>query len=402
MPPETAHASLLGPAEIPEGALAALVSDAVGRPITVEGWAVRPVSVSPSAVSTAAVLRVAGTAHAERQRLPWSVVVKILQSPRHWPLIDVVPADIRQQFVEAFPWRVEADVLGSELPQRLPSGIRTPRVLRIDDLGDDRIALWLEDIALADTRWDLARFTRAARLLGRWAGRRSGSAIPTPLRADAGAALRTIAAGRLARLALPQLDDDDRWTHPTLTADPALRIDLRTLAERVPALLDQLDTLPQAIGHGDACPQNLLVPAAAPDTFVAIDISWQCPHAVGFDLGQLLVGLAHTGELPVEQLPPIREAIVPAYTAGLRDEGCAADPADVSYGCDASLVIRSAFTSIPVEQINQAAGPGADRALAHRVALTRYLIDLGLGLPAGSARPTERHGGLRAARSGGH
>jgi hypothetical protein len=34
-------------------------------------------------------------------------------------------------------------------------------------------------------------------------------------------------------------------------------------------MLDHLDALPQAIGHGDDCPQNLLVPVDAPDTFDA-------------------------------------------------------------------------------------------------------------------------------------
>ena len=64
-----------------------------------------------------------------------------------------------------------------------------------------------------------------------------------------------------------------------------------------------MDTLPQALPHGDASPQNLLVPADDPDTFVAIDVSFQNPQAVGFDLGQLLVGLTHAGLLPAAALP---------------------------------------------------------------------------------------------------
>ena len=57
-------------------------------------------------------------------------------------------------------------------------------------------------------------------------------------------------------------------------------------------------TLPQAMPHGDASPQNLLVPASAPDRFVAIDVGMRTPHAIGFDLGQLLVGLVHAGVVP--------------------------------------------------------------------------------------------------------
>ena len=40
-------------------------------------------------------------------------------------------------------------------------------------------------------------------------------------------------------------------------------------------------------------PQNLLIPADDPATFVAIDFSWQTPEALGFDLGQLLGRQAH-------------------------------------------------------------------------------------------------------------
>ncbi len=73
--------------------------------------------------------------------------------------------------------------------------------------------------------------------------------------------------------------------------------------------------------HGDASPQNLLVPADAPDTFVVIDISFRAPHALGFDLGQLLVGLVHSSEVPAELMPAIADRIVPSYIAGLRRGG---------------------------------------------------------------------------------
>jgi len=46
----------------------------------------------------------------------------------------------------------------------------------------------------------------------------------------------------------------------------------------VPELLDGMDALPQALPHGDASPQNLLVPADDPGTFVAIDVSFQNPR----------------------------------------------------------------------------------------------------------------------------
>jgi hypothetical protein len=183
---------------------------------------------------------------------------------------------------------------------------------------------------------------------------------------------------------LPALAGPAVWAHPLVAAvaDPTLRGDLHRLTERVPAMLDVLDGLPQTFMHGDASPQNLLVPADAPATFVAIDWSLLGPIAVGYDLGQLVVGLAHAGQLDVDALPAVRDAVLPAYTAGLADEGLRVDGDVVRFGFHAALVVRSAFSALPLARL--AGPPRRDdaAAVARRVRLTRHLVDLGLALPA--------------------
>ena len=64
------------------------------------------------------------------------------------------------------------------------------------------------------------------------------------------------------------LHDDTLWQHPLLATAMArdVRAGLLELAPRIPAILDLLDRCPQALPHGDASPQNLLVPLTAPDT----------------------------------------------------------------------------------------------------------------------------------------
>ncbi len=372
----------LGAAELADDDLTAVVQAALGRPVRLGGWQLTPVGAPVTAISTEAVLKVHGVAYDGEAERPWAVLVKVLRSARHWPLLDVVPASVRQDFVDSFQWRVEADVLGSDLPGRLPAGMRTPRVFRIDDLGDDRVALWVEYVDVADVEWDRARFARAARLLGRWAARTAAAPPARPAGAMTGSGLRLMAAGPLARNVFPQLREDGVWSHPLVAAaaDPALRQDLIALADRVPAMLDRLDALPGATGHGDACPQNLLVPDDSPETFVAIDISWQQPEALGFDLGQLLVGRAHSGDLPAAALPELHDIMLTAHLRGLREEGCAADPAQVRYGFDAALVIRSGFTALPLDQLAQPPTPALRAEVARRVALTRYIADVGLRL----------------------
>jgi len=134
--------------------------------------------------------------------------------------------------------------------------------------------------------------------------------------------------------ALPALADDAAWTHPQLVelADPHLRADLAELARRLPAIIEHLAGLPQVLSHGDASPQNLLVPADDSDTFVVIDWTMSGLIAVGDDLSQLLVGVAHDGELAVDQQPSLRDVLARQYTAGLAAEGFMLDERHVRDG----------------------------------------------------------------------
>jgi hypothetical protein len=72
---------------------------------------------------------------------------------------------------------------------------------------------------------------------------------------------------------------------------------------------------------------------------------------VEFDLGQLLVGLAHAGEADVSQLAAIDAEIFPAYLDGLAEEDYKVDPARVRAGYVGSLAAHSALCAIPVEKL---------------------------------------------------
>ena len=102
-----------------------------------------PIAFRPIAVTTAALYRVVTPGE--------SVFVKVLRKPR-------IPADLAE-VVGEFPWRDEADFLLSDF--ELPPGMRRPRVVRVDDFGD-RIALWLEDVSVADVSWDRGRLVAAS------------------------------------------------------------------------------------------------------------------------------------------------------------------------------------------------------------------------------------------------
>lgn len=182
---------------------------------------------------------------------------------------------------------------------------------------------------------------------------------------------------------VPALAEGSLWRHPLLAnalrqaADPSLPDAMLQLAARLPQLLEMLDRLPQTYAHGDASPQNLLLPADEPGTIVVIDWGFGTLLPIGFDLGQLLVGLAHAGEADPADLANIDAVIFPRYLDGLATEGFSARPADVRAGYIGGMAARSGQVALPYELLG--AGNCTEKAQAEvvrRVQLTRVLVDM--------------------------
>jgi hypothetical protein len=353
------------------------VSAMFGRPVDLGAWTVTDVPYTSGSPATGGLHRVRG---GTRQGQPWSIFVKVLQHPRHWPRLAHLPPDLQAFFLKDFPWRAELAAWEPAFAGRLPEGLRLPELYLIKDLGDDRLAVWMEDVATCDQPWDLDTFRRAARALGGLAARRSDPELIAACEVLPGHGLRRYVDTRVHGWFRSMHDDGGVWRHPVLAAAAGdrLQADLSWLYGQADAMLDQLDALPQAMPHGDASPQNLLIPASAPDCFVAIDVAFCTPHAVGFDLGQLLVGLVHAGQLPAAALPATHEVLVPAYVDGFRSNGGKIDADSVMRGYVLTLMLRSGFTSLPLEALD---GPATDDLygmVRERAALTRYIVDLTL------------------------
>ena len=342
----------------------------------IASWAVVADEYPATTPSTASLERVVATM-TDGRRI--SVFAKTLQSIRHWPAFETIPDAFKEAAIAGFPWHVEADVYASGLLADLPDGLRSPRLLLVEELGDDRTRLWMEDVSAPSAAWDLARYQMAAHALGRLAGPFPAARLPAEM-PPLGMGLRAFFRLRIESTVLPPLRSDQTWGHPlmrtVLATDPSLRADLLALADDAPLLLDMLDDLPQTLAHWDACPQNLLADPERVDGLVAIDWSFTTAAPVGFDLGQLLVGLAQTAEMDPTELPAIHAAIVPAYLEGLRNEGVDADPGDVRTGYVGSLLLRSGFTGPPLELLGRSDEPGVAGLFAQRARYTRFLLDL--------------------------
>jgi Phosphotransferase enzyme family len=368
--------------------LAAVTSAATGQPVSSPTADVAPVNYDWGSVATAGLWRVAVT---DAGAPAATFFVKLVRHTRLWPGLGFLPDDAaRAAFIDYYPWHYELDIHESGIESVLPPGLRMPVLHRVVRPDTDHMGLWWEFIEQRPGRWELADYRLAARLLGQLAARRrDGAAINEALPAMArtvrseGSALRFYTSRRVLTGVLPVLAAGGVWRHPVLAGalraagDPDLPADMLALGERLPRVLDTLDELPQTYAHGDASPQNLLRPANEPGTIAVIDWGFGTLLPVGFDLGQLLVGLAHATVADLAQLPAIDAEIFPAYLDGLAAEDYKVDPAQVRAGYLGSLAARSALCAIPFEQLGREPADAQATALfGRRIRLTRFMLEL--------------------------
>ena len=380
LPDQAVRLTALGVAEPGTDQLDAVARAALHDPAaTVSGAVAAPADYAFTSIATGGLYRVAGTAGMSTGTASWSSFVKVLQHARHWPLIAMFPPEAASELLALFPWKDELTVREQVLPV-LPQGLRVPDVYFVADLGDDRLAVWMEDIDVDDEPWDLETYARAAHLLARLAARRGPGDPAGTCDLPPGFAVRKVVESRAATVA-DLLGDDAVWERPLVagTVDACYRGDLRRAVDRLPQLIAEMDTLPSSLPHGDAAPVNLLRPRDEPGTFVLIDWGFGCQLPLGFDIGQLLVGEVERGAMEPQRLPALHDLLVAAYVDGLAEEGVDLDASTVRRGSLSSLGPRTLLGAFPVELTDGTVTDEHVAFLRRRAALGRFVLDLVLG-----------------------
>ena len=370
--------SALGPADVTDEQLGVMVASALGTdPADTQLLSSTAVEFPYDlpAITTAGRYWVSGVAESGGEQRDWRLFVKHIQSWSRSPLFVHVPPEHRAMAESSVPWRTEALAYRSDLRERLPLGLTMPRALGVFDLDDKSAAIWLAEIEVEDSPWDLAAYERAARLLGRLA---ASPAVAE--RCDVGRHdfdIRTYAYGRLSMQVLPMLREDGIWQHPLVAGafDLELRDGLLAVADRVPEIVEEVMALPHTTSHGDACPNNLL---RSPDVegFVLIDYGFWGREPVGFDLSQLLVGDVQVGRRGAHDLADVDATIVPAYVRGMREEGSDTGEEQVRRGHALLLMLFTGLSCLPVERLDQPMTPELQQLAADRAAIARFSLDL--------------------------
>lgn len=338
------------------------LADVLGHDVDEAAVALETVPYAPGSPATGGLLRLRGGGA--------RVFVKVLQHVRHWPYLRFLPPAEAAHFVAFFPWSEELAAWRPHFVDRLPAGLRVPRLYEVVDLGDDRVAVWMEDVDVADVAWDVDRYARAAWLLGAFNARMCEPEVLATTAFEPDYGLRMWVENALEPQGFAALEDDAVWSLPAFARHPDVRAGLRAARPLVPGVLARFATLRHGMPHGDASPQNLLVPAADPAGFVVIDIGFQTPAPLGFDLSQLVVGLAHAGLLPASALPDVERAVVPAYADGVRSTGTAIEDAEVAATYAGALLVRSGFTALPYREAASATAGDVDE----RADLVRFVL----------------------------
>jgi hypothetical protein len=369
--------TVLGPADVDDDELSRMVAELLhADPATVElqNATATEVDYALPAITTAGRYWVRGTARVAGEERPFSLFVKHVQSWARSPFFADVPEEMREMAEAGVPWRTEALVYRSDLRDRLPAGLTMPRALGVFDLDEKSASVWLEEVEARDLPWDQTRFEQAAELLGRMAG--SPAVAPFALVGGSTWTLDTYLYGRLMNQVLPMLRAEPLWQHPLIAGafDDTLRDRLLTAADQAPAYVAELAAFPTATGHGDACPNNLLL--TDEPGFTLIDFGFWHLLPVGFDLGQLLVGDVQLGRRSSADLAERGEACLSAYHAGLVAEGLEI-PLDLLRRAHAlHLMIFTGLSTLPFEFLEQGLTPELQHLASERAAIARYSLDL--------------------------
>jgi len=328
------------------------------------------------AITTAGRFRVTGTARTGfLEPVPYAFFVKVVQSYAKSPLAQQLPDAVRDLVAPLVPWRTEPDLYRTDLADRLPDGLTAPRAYGVYDLDEDSAAIWLEMLPTRPISWGIPLHRRAAYLFGRLAA--NPALAPLAARVPPVRTARNFTRWWLEYNVIPQLHDDKLWQRTPIAAtfDGRLRARMLAAVQALPELLDELESLPTATAHGDACTRNMLI--CEPDGRLAlIDFGFWGIAPVGFDLGQLMLGEIQLGQRPAGLLHRLENECLPAYVQGLHDEGGAISHTEVRRAHALLLTIYHAIPAIPYEHLTAEPGRVPYRIFENRALSARFILDL--------------------------
>jgi hypothetical protein len=276
---------------------------------------------------SAGVFRFSGTASDHGAVLPWTMILKVMQSPGNLGMIDIGegPDETHWNY-----WRRERLLFESDLLVYLPHDVRAPECYGTAELPGQIAWLWLEDVSDAHGGvWPPERYELAAYHLGRLNGAYpAGKPLPTHPWLGRNVARQLVNTCRLQLIPAVARYLPDAPQHAVIQF--ILECD---------SALDRMDRSPQTVCHFDAGRANLMSRGrnTGEQETVAIDWALAGIGPVGVELSQLVSSI---GDLNQVGAGPSEESLIARYLSGLNDVGCAVDRREVLFNYSTFMVIR--------------------------------------------------------------
>ena len=339
-------------AAIDAAVLAPVVRQSLGsHSIEINDWRVSQLGGGAGNPVSVGLFRFEGIGQDQTERVPWSVILKVIQSPANVGWQNMGEGDDPSHWNY---WKREVRLYPSGLLDDLPEGLVVPRCFGAAELPGNTAWLWLEDIRDASSdRWTLERYALTARHLGR------------------------LNAYFLTTRPLPAFDWLDRrrmrqwvdsmpngqnfpWNQPRVLerfpqpdANP-----FRQMLLDSGSYLAALERLPHTLSHGDTYPTNFKSRQdGGQEQTVALDWALAGIEPLGDDLGQFVFGAQNN--LPDQPPEVVCDTLFDAYIEGLRDCGWRGDALQVRFGFTASAALRVGLFQMILlsEELKQDAPP---------------------------------------------
>jgi hypothetical protein len=305
-------------------------------------WQSSPLASGVGNPVSLGLYRFGGSAQDRDETVPWSLVLKMAQSPANVGAVDMGEGDNPTHWNY---WKRERYLYESDLLEHLPPGLAAPRCFGVEERPGNVIWLWLEEITdVEDAPWSLDRYGLAARHFGRFNGAYlAGRPLPGYPWLSVGLLrhwCRDFDIGARPFYDLHQ--QPSVWEHPLVCRiypPPDANPFLHLLVDRK-RFLAALDACPQTVLHRDAYPTNLMRRRGehGREETVALDWALTGIGPVGEELAQIAAGAL----AQVEGAEPedVDHVVFAGYLDGLHDGGWHGDARTVRFGYVASAALR--------------------------------------------------------------
>lgn len=262
-----------------------------------------------------------------QQSLPWSLVIKITGKVAD----NDDPAGYQY-------WKREALVYQTRLGDRLPPDLCTPRILGVDELGDDTVWIWMEEVRDdLGGNWQMEAYEQAARQLGRFNGAfLAGKSFPSePWLAKN--FLRNYVERAAPMVAFIRNNPQHTLVRSLYGSNLPL---ILAMWEIRGDLLDILDGMPQVFCHQDAFKRNLFLQKGK---LIAVDWGFCGNAPAGSELVPLIVVPLTLNEIPFSHASEFEKLCIDAYVKGLREAGARVSTRSVRRNFVLSILLRYVF-----------------------------------------------------------